>query len=72
MFKKYLERAKIKGRFGVHSLRHTFGSHLYAKTKNLRLVQECLGHPNVQTTFRYTHLDQSEVKKAVNRLYQED
>ena len=36
-----------------HKLRSTYGTELYKKTGDIRLVKECLGHDNIQTTIRY-------------------
>jgi site-specific recombinase XerD len=40
----------------VHSLRHTFATHMVRKGTNLRVVQEALGHSSLQTTSRYVSL----------------
>ena len=39
-----------------HALRHTFATQVYASTRDLRLVQQALGHQNPQTTAKYAHL----------------
>ena len=39
-----------------HALRHTFGTQVYAATKDIRLVQEALGHNDPKTTARYAHI----------------
>jgi site-specific recombinase XerD len=54
---------KEEGR-SCHSLRHTFGTELYQKTKDIRAVQEELGHAQIETTKLYTHV----VDRAKNRL----
>ena len=46
------------GRATVHSLRHTLASWLLERGASLRDVQETLGHANITTTARYTHLEQ--------------
>lgn len=43
-------------RFTWHGFRHTFGTRLLAKGHSLRAVQELLGHEDVETTKRYTHV----------------
>src|SRR5208337_1047555 len=52
----------------VHSLRHCFGSDLLAKTRNLVLVQQAMGHASIQTTTIYTHISQPELEAALKNL----
>jgi integrase/recombinase XerD len=50
----YLNRAGIKRELiSCHALRHTFGTLLYQETKDLRAVQDELGHANINTTAIY-------------------
>ena len=52
----------------LHQLRHRFGTVLYAKTKDLRLVQEVMGHQRPETTSGYTKYDSSDAAAAVELL----
>lgn len=71
-FKRCLNLAKIESYYSIHCLRHTFGSYLYKSSNhNLRLVQEQLGHSSIRTTQVYAGLMSDEIKKAVEKLYQE-
>jgi site-specific recombinase XerD len=50
-----------------HKIRHSYASELYRRSKNLRVVQENLGHSSIKTTEIYLHTDLDERK----RVYQE-
>lgn len=71
-FKRCLKLAGLENHYSIHCLRHTYGSFLYkSSSHNLRLVQEQLGHSSIRTTQVYASLMNEEVKKAVEKLYQE-
>ncbi len=53
------EAARIAGvskRVSCHTFRHSFATHLLESQHNIRLVQELLGHRDIRTTMRYTHV----------------
>jgi len=52
----------------LHSLRHTFASHLVMNGVDLPTVMKLMGHANVQTTMIYSHLADEHVDKAVEKL----
>ena len=55
-FHRALEESGVKKPATVHSLRHSYATHLLEAGVQLRLIQEILGHRNPSTTAIYTHL----------------
>lgn len=53
----WAKRANIDRRLHPHLLRHAFASHLLSSSRDLRSVQEMLGHSDMRSTQVYTHLD---------------
>lgn len=71
LVKHYLEKAGIKKeKLGVHSLRHTFATSLLNNKENVNLVhiQKLLGHSKLETTRRYLHVSDIDLRNAVNSL----
>ena len=46
-------------------LRHTFATNVYRKTKDIRVLQEILGHSDVSTTMIYSHISGENVREAL-------
>ncbi len=55
-----------KEKNGAHMLRHTFATLLYAKSHDLILVQESLGHADINTSRIYTHFDKQRLDQTTD------
>lgn len=66
--KHWLGAAGITKRISPHGLRHTFATHLYARTSDLLLVKRALGHADIATTEIYTHLADDALEDAIEQL----
>jgi site-specific recombinase XerD len=66
VFRRAKLAAGIKKNATVHTLRHSFATHLLERGTDLRYIQELLGHQSVRTTEIYTHVTEKGFKKIVS------
>lgn len=66
-FKALCHRLGIEG-VTLHTMRHTFASHLIMRGVDIRTVQKLMGHKSIDMTMRYAHLAPDHLKNAVEKL----
>ena len=71
-FKVSIVESGLPNYYSIHSLRHSYGTYLYQRTKDLRLVQKQLGHSSIATTTIYADVTVEQTLEAVNGLFEED
>jgi integrase/recombinase XerD len=62
------ETAKIDKRVSMHTLRHSFATHLLEQKVDIRLIQVMLGHKKLETTVVYTHVATEILREVVSPL----
>lgn len=68
VFKQAMTKAKIKKPIGIHSLRHSYATHLIEQGTDVSLIKELLGHNDIKTTLLYTHASKKSIANVKSPL----
>lgn len=66
VLKRALQQTNITKRVTLHTLRHSYATHLLENGTDIRYIQELLGHNDPKTTMIYTHVSTSSLQKIRN------
>jgi integron integrase len=66
--KRCAHESGLAKRITCHTFRHSFATHLLESGRDIRLIQELLGHSDVKTTMIYTHVAKSPVPRVISPL----
>jgi integrase/recombinase XerD len=66
IFTNAKNKAGIKKEVGVHSLRHSFATHLLDKGTDIKYIKDLLGHFDIKTTERYLHVSKQQLVNIVS------
>ena len=61
-------KAGIKKEVGIHSLRHSFATHLLDKGTDIKYIKDLLGHFDIKTTERYLHVSKQKLVNIISPL----
>lgn len=67
--KKYSKKSKIYSSVSPHTFRHCCATHLLENGADIRIIQEILGHSNINTTSRYLHLMTKDIKSKFKKFH---
>ena len=68
LFQLAKSKAAISKDAGIHSLRHSFATHLLEKGTDIRYIKEILGHFDIRTTERYLHVSRRQLVNVISPL----
>jgi integrase/recombinase XerD len=66
IFSTAREKAGISKTVGIHSLRHSFATHLLDKGTDIKYIKDILGHFNIRTTERYLHVSKKQLVNIIS------
>jgi integrase/recombinase XerD len=68
VFNKVFKSMGLPSTISFHSLRHSYATHLFENGIDIKYIQELLGHNDIRTTLRYTHVSNKQLGKIESPL----
>jgi integrase/recombinase XerD len=68
IFQKALSKSGVTKKVGIHTLRHSFATHLLEQGVSLPIIQQLLGHKSLRTTSGYLHVQQYSINAVRSPL----
>ena len=68
VFKNAMNKAGIRKKVGIHSLRHSYATHLLEYGTDIRVIKELMGHNSIKTTEIYTNISDIQTNKMPSPL----
>ena len=69
LIKKHCQRTGLPARTSPHTMRHAFATHLLDNGADLRAIQELLGHQQLATTQKYTHVSTDRMLEVYDKAH---
>src|SRR5262249_9781886 len=69
LVKKHCQRTGLPARTSPHTMRHAFATHLLDNGADLRAIQELLGHQQLSTTQKYTHVSTDHIFEVYDKAH---
>jgi len=68
VFAEVKKKAGVHMKGGIHTMRHSYATHLLEGGTDIRIIQDLLGHNSIKTTVRYTHVSIKNIQQVKSPL----